>query len=78
MFYRRIRNTARYLLSNLHDFDPGLDQIPLNKCLALDRYILHRAHQLQHDILKAYEHYDFHSICQHIHHFVVLNWEAFI
>ncbi|MDO5611227.1 MAG: isoleucine--tRNA ligase [Pseudomonadota bacterium] len=57
--YRRIRNTARFLLGNLHGFDPAHDLRPLEDMVALDRWIVHRAAQLQQQIIAAYEHYDF-------------------
>lgn len=67
--YRRIRNTARFLLANLHDFDPAQNQIPANELLALDRYMVKRAMTLQKEIQLAYEEYQFHSIYQKLHHF---------
>jgi len=67
--YRRIRNTARYLLSNLSDFDPTVNLVDVNKMLPLDRWALDRAYQVQADILKAYDSYQFHSIYQKVHNF---------
>lgn len=67
--YRRIRNTARYLLSNLNDFDPASDLIVTDKLLPLDRWVLDRAYHLQLEILAAYESYQFHLIYQKVHNF---------
>lgn len=62
--YRRIRNTARFLLGNLHGFDPARDLRSLEDMVALDRWIVHRAWELQEKIKAAYERYDFAEIVQ--------------
>ncbi|HEY1229402.1 MAG TPA: class I tRNA ligase family protein, partial [Ramlibacter sp.] len=62
--YRRLRNTARFLLANLHGFDPARDLRPLEDMVALDRWIVHRAAELQDRIASAYERYDFAEIVQ--------------
>ncbi|HDY85674.1 MAG TPA: isoleucine--tRNA ligase, partial [Methylophaga sp.] len=67
--YRRIRNTARYLLSNLSDFNPATDLVAPEDMLALDRWAVDQAYQVQADIIKAYESYQFHVIYQKIHNF---------
>jgi len=67
--YRRIRNTARYLLSNLNDFDPSENAVTPADMLPLDRWILDRAYHLQTEILKAYDQYQFHLIYQKVHNF---------
>jgi len=67
--YRRIRNTARYLLSNLNDFDPTSNLLDTDKMLPLDRWALDRAYHVQQDILKAYDNYQFHLIYQKVHNF---------
>ncbi len=58
--YRRIRNTLKFLLANVSDFDPALDAVPFDDMLEIDRYALSRAAQLQADILAHYEVYEFH------------------
>ncbi|WP_395058050.1 isoleucine--tRNA ligase [Polaromonas sp.] len=60
--YRRIRNTLRFLLANISDFDPLQDAVPLAQMLEIDRYALSRAAQLQADILTHYEVYEFHPV----------------
>ncbi|NQY26860.1 MAG: isoleucine--tRNA ligase [Piscirickettsiaceae bacterium] len=67
--YRRIRNTSRYLLSNLFDFDPTTDLVDVKDMLPLDLWAVDRAYQCQQDILDAYETYNFHVIYQKIHNF---------
>ena len=62
--YRRIRNTARFLLGNLHGFEPARDSLPLEEMVALDRWIVHRAWEVQQKIVAAYDRYDFASIVQ--------------
>ncbi len=62
--YRRIRNTARFLLGNLSGFDPARDLRPLDDMVALDRWIVHRAFEVQEKIKAAYERYDFAEIVQ--------------
>ncbi len=60
--YRRVRNTLKFLLANVSDFDPATDAVPLGKMLEIDRYALSRAAQLQADILAHYEIYEFHPV----------------
>ena len=67
--YRRIRNTARYLLSNLSDFDPAKNLVNAQDMLPLDRWVLDRAYQVQQDVIKAYDNYQFHLIYQKVHNF---------
>ncbi|MHB8623788.1 MAG: isoleucine--tRNA ligase [Sulfuricaulis sp.] len=70
--YRRIRNTARYLLANISGFD-AMDPLPVKNMLALDRWALQRAHGLQKEILDAYEQFQFHLIYQKLHQFCVVD-----
>jgi isoleucyl-tRNA synthetase len=60
--YRRIRNTLRFLLANVSDFDPATDAVPLEQMLEIDRYALARAAELQADILAHFEVYEFHPV----------------
>jgi len=62
--YRRIRNTLRFLLSNLADFDASKDLLPVNDWLEIDRYALHLTHELQTAILADYDKYEFHLAVQ--------------
>ncbi|HEC17797.1 MAG TPA: isoleucine--tRNA ligase [Gammaproteobacteria bacterium] len=67
--YRRLRNTARFLLANLSGFDPAKHSVPPAEMLALDRWAVARVAQRQVEIRKAYDAYDFHRVCQKLHHF---------
>jgi isoleucyl-tRNA synthetase len=60
--YRRIRNTLRFLLANTSDFDPATDSVPLDDMLEIDRYALARAAELQTEILKHFDVYEFHPV----------------
>ena len=60
--YRRIRNTLKFLLANISDFDAAHDAVPLDELLEIDRYALSRAAQLQADILAHYQVYEFHPV----------------
>ena len=62
--YRRLRNTARFLLSNLDGFDPARDLVQPADMVALDRWVVHRAFEVQQKIVAAYERYDFAGIVQ--------------
>jgi len=67
--YRRIRNTARFLLSNLYDFEPAEMQLPYADLLALDRYAVEQVHDLQQEIIRAYDQFQFHVVSQKIQQF---------
>jgi len=67
--YRRIRNTARFLLGNLAGFEPARDLVAPQDMVALDRWIVHRAGQLQARIEDAYARYDFAEIVQALSNF---------
>ena len=69
--YRRIRNTARFLLSNLAGFDPASHLLAGDELLALDRWMVDRSARLQHEIVAAYDTYQFHLIYQKLHNFCV-------
>ena len=67
--YRRIRNTARFLLGNLHGFDPARHLVATDAMVALDRFIVHRAHGVQEAIKAAYANYDFAAVVQALMNF---------
>ncbi|MAR89508.1 MAG: isoleucine--tRNA ligase [Pseudomonadales bacterium] len=75
--YRRIRNTARFLLSNLNGFDPAQHLLPPEQMLALDRWAVHRAARLQREIIESYDEYVFHAIYQKLHNYCVVDLGAF-
>ena len=67
--YRRIRNTARFLLGNLHGFDPARHLVATDAMVALDRFIVHRAHGVQEAVKAAYANYDFAAVVQALMNF---------
>ncbi len=75
--YRRFRNTARFLLSNLDDFNPAVDCVAHSDLLALDRWVLDRALVLQEEVKVAYDTYQFQHIYQKVHHFCVIDLGGF-
>ncbi|MGH8300208.1 MAG: isoleucine--tRNA ligase, partial [Steroidobacteraceae bacterium] len=75
--YRRIRNTVRYLLGNLHGFDPKRDAVAASDLLALDRWALARTAALQAEIIEAYRRYAFHLIYQKVHNFCSVDLGGF-
>jgi isoleucyl-tRNA synthetase len=75
--YRRLRNTARFLLANLDGFVPEEHLVLPEKMLALDRWVTNKAKLLQDEIIKAYESYQFHLIYQKIHHFCAVELGSF-
>ena len=75
--YRRIRNTCRFILGNISDFDPEVDQIPYQEMEELDRWVLHRVQVLSEQVLEAYERFDFHIVFHTLHNFCVVELSAF-
>jgi isoleucyl-tRNA synthetase len=75
--YRRIRNTCRFLISNLYDFNPVKDAVADATLTELDRYALHRLDNLVERVEKAYETYAFHTIYHGLHNFCTLDLSAF-
>jgi len=75
--YRRIRNTARFLLGNLSGFDPGRDTVAHDELVDLDRWAIARTRELQSEVINAYRDYDFHLIYQKVHNFCVVDMGGF-
>ncbi|MFT4060431.1 MAG: isoleucine--tRNA ligase [Legionella sp.] len=75
--YRRIRNTARFLLANLFDFDPEIDMVQEHDLVELDKWAIKRCQLLQEEIIAAYESYQFHIIYQKIHNFCGVDMGSF-
>jgi isoleucyl-tRNA synthetase len=71
--YRKIRNTCRYMLGNLYDFEPTRDAVGAEQMLELDRFILARLEQLKTMVLNAFETYDFQAAFHAILNFVVVD-----
>jgi isoleucyl-tRNA synthetase len=70
--YRGIRNTLRYQLSNLYDFDPAKHAVSDDKLTGLDRWILAEFSKLEQDILTAYDNYEFHVVYQKVSQFIAV------
>jgi len=75
--YRKIRNTARFLLGNLHDFDPAKDAVPYDALPELDRYMLHRMTEVFADVQTAFESYQFFQFFQTVQNFCVVDLSNF-
>ncbi len=75
--YRRLRNTARFLLSNLDGFNPATDLVATQDMLPLDRWAVDRAYLLQQDVIAYYETYQFQQIYQRVHHFCAMDLGSF-
>lgn len=75
--YRRIRNTCRFMLGNLHGFDPEQHLLPLDQLLPLDRWAVDCAAQLQEKVVSAYDDYVFLQIYQAVHHFCSVDLGSF-
>ena len=77
VFYRRIRNTARFLLANLNGFNPETDMVKPEEMIVADRWAVGRALAAQADILKSYEAYDFHEVVQRLMQFCSVEMGSF-
>ncbi|MFO7964491.1 MAG: isoleucine--tRNA ligase [Desulfobacterales bacterium] len=75
--YRRIRNTARFMLGNLFDFNPASDCVPRESMKEIDRYALCRLQDIIRKTLKSYERFEFHTIYHTLHNFCTLDLSAF-
>ncbi|MEO1589977.1 MAG: isoleucine--tRNA ligase [Cyanobacteria bacterium J06632_22] len=75
--YRKIRNTARFLLGNLHDFDPTVNAVPYDEMPELDRYMLHRMTEVFGEIQTAFESYQFFQFFQTVQNFCVVDLSNF-
>ncbi|MDR1546650.1 MAG: isoleucine--tRNA ligase [Deltaproteobacteria bacterium] len=69
--YFSFRNTARFILGNIHDFDPSVDAVPWEQLGPLDRHVLHQLETLRDKVTQAYDRYEFHDVYQLINRFVV-------
>ena len=75
--YRRIRNTARFLLANLAGFNPATDCVKPEEMVVVDRWAVGRALAAQQDIVQSYENYDFHEVVQRLMHFCSIEMGSF-
>jgi isoleucyl-tRNA synthetase len=75
--YRRIRNTSRFMLGNLSDFNPGVDDVPYEDMLEIDRFALHRLQGLVKKARAAYDSYEFHAVYHNLYNFCTMDLGAF-
>jgi isoleucyl-tRNA synthetase len=75
--YRKIRNTFRYILGNLGDFDPQTDAVAIDKMDALDQYMLRQTVEFAADVRTSYEEFAFHKIYHRLNHFCIVDLSAF-
>lgn len=75
--YRRIRNTFRFILGNISDFDPAKDAVAYSEMHELDKFALHRLQGFIKDITAAYENYEFHKVYHAVHNYCVVDLSSF-
>nr|WP_242040938.1 isoleucine--tRNA ligase [Leptolyngbya sp. FACHB-261] len=75
--YRKIRNTARFLLGNLHDFDPAKDAVPYDQLPEFDRYLLHRTREVTLEVTDAMESFQFFRFFQTVQNYCVVDLSNF-
>lgn len=75
--YRKIRNTARYILGNIHDFNPDTDMVPFSEMGEMDKWSLTRLNDIVGKVLESYRSYEFHMIYHTIHNFCVVDMSNF-
>jgi isoleucyl-tRNA synthetase len=75
--YKKIRNTFRYILSNLYDFEPGRDAVPFGQMEELDQYMLRQTCAFAADVRSGYEEFAFHKIYHRVNHFCIVDLSAF-
>ncbi len=75
--YRKIRNTARYILGNISDFDPDKDMVDFDKLMPIDRWALAKLNELQTRVKESYDKYEFHIVYHSIHNFCVVDMSNF-
>ena len=74
--YRRIRNTWRFLLGNLHDFDPTVDAVAESELFEIDRWALHRLAEVADRVTKAYENLEFYRVYHLVYNFCTVDLSA--
>jgi len=75
--YRRIRNTWRFLLGNLNDFNPDSDRVDDSELSEMDRYALHLLHKLIRKVRSGYDTFEYHTVFHSVHNFCVVGMSAF-
>lgn len=75
--YRKIRNTARYILSNINDFDPDKDMVALDALYPIDKWALSKLDELNKRVREGYDTFEFHQVFHAIHNFCVVDMSNF-
>lgn len=75
--YRRVRNTARYILGNSNDFNPNTDKVPYEQLMEIDKWALHKLEVLKRKVTENYDKYEFYNLFQDIHYFAGVDMSAF-
>lgn len=75
--YRKIRNTARYILGNVSDFDPNKDSLPVEELMPMDKWALVKLNELITKCLSAYDKYEFHQVYHSVRNFCVIDMSNF-
>ncbi|MDR3589363.1 MAG: isoleucine--tRNA ligase [Negativicutes bacterium] len=74
--YRKIRNTFRYILGSIADFDPNRDKVDYSQLLEIDRWALLRLEQVRERVTRAYQEYEFHALYHTVHNFCAVDLSA--
>lgn len=75
--FKKTRNTVRFLLGNLYDFDPARDYVQYNELKNLDKFALHKLNQLVSQVTEAFENYEFYKYFQHLQNFAAVDLSSF-
>ena len=75
--YRKIRNTARYILGNVYDFNPDTDAVPVNELMPMDKWAIVKLNELIAKVKQAYDNYEFHQVYHSIRNFCVIDMSNF-
>ncbi len=75
--YRKMRNTWRFILGNIHDFDPDTESVPPQEMADLDKWILEKAARIGKRILKGYENYEYHIVFHTLYNFFTVELSSF-
>ena len=75
--YRKIRNTARYILGNVYDFNPDTDSVPVNELMPMDKWAIVKLNELIAKVKQAYDNYEFHQVYHSIRNFCVIDMSNF-
>lgn len=75
--YRKIRNTARYILGNVYDFNPDTDSVPVNELMPIDKWAIVKLNELIAKVKQAYDNYEFHQVYHSIRNFCVIDMSNF-